>query len=152
MKNRLQFNRHFPIFSGATQVINGEDVWVSGREQANEWLDRKIKSADFIPLIGEPIVLRYLDKEGNKQLILAVGKATGNTTGDTTRREYHVIDTAELREDVNSAAEAATEALDLASAATKDVANYLVILKNMIGNNGIEMEDGSYFETDDPSG
>ena len=115
------------------------------------WLDNKIKRTDFIPLIGEPIVLRYLDKEGKKQLILAVGKATGNTIADTTQREYHIIDSAELTEGVNSANETANEALELASAATKDVANYLIILKNMIGENGVELEDGSYFDTDDPS-
>lgn len=151
MKNRLQFNRHFPIFSGATQIIDGKEVWVSGREQAKTWLENKIKRTDFIPLIGEPIVLRYLDKEGKKQLILAVGKATGNTIADTTQREYHIIDSAELTEGVNSANETANEALELASAATKDVANYLIILKNMIGENGVELEDGSYFDTDDPS-
>lgn len=152
MKNRLQFNRHFPIFSGETKTIGGEQVWIDGREQAKKWLDAKIKHADFIPLIGEPIVLRYLDNEGNKQLILAVGKATGNTTGDTTRREYHIIDSAELQEGVNTANNNANLAVELASSFAKDIENYRVILKNMIGNGGIEMEDGSYFETDDPSG
>ena len=104
MKNRLQFNRHFPIFSGETRTVGGEQVWIDGRKQANDWLEQKIKHADFKPLIGEPIVLRYLDNEGNKQLILAVGKATGNTTGDTTRREYHVIDTAALPTTASSSA------------------------------------------------
>ena len=152
MKNRLQFNRHFPIFSGETKTIGGEQVWIDGREQAKKWLDAKIKHADFIPLIGEPIVLRYLDNEGNKQLILAVGKATGNTTGDTTRREYHIIDSAELQEGVNTANNNANLAVELASSFAKDIENYRIILKNMIGDGGIEMEDGSYFETDDPSG
>lgn len=152
MKNRLQFNRHFPIFSGGTITTgSGEQKWIDGREQAKAWLENKIKRTDFIPLIGEPIVLRYLDKDGNKQLILAVGKATGNTIEDTTKREYHLIDTAQLQEGIDLANENAEEALNLASAATKDVANYLVILKNMIGPNGIFMEDGSYFDTDDPS-
>lgn len=152
MKNRLQFNRHFPIFSGETKTIGGEQVWIDGREQAKKWLDAKIKHADFIPLIGEPIVLRYLDNAGNKQLILAVGKATGNTTGDTTRREYHIIDSAELQEGVDTANNNANLAVELASSFAKDIENYRIILKNMIGNGGIEMEDGSYFETDDPSG
>lgn len=152
MKNRLQFNRHFPIFSGETKTIGGEQVWIDGREQAKKWLDTKIKHADFIPLIGEPIVLRYLDNEGNKQLILAVGKATGNTTGDTTRREYHIIDSAELQEGVNTANNNANLAVELASSFAKDIENYRIILKNMIGDGGIEMEDGSYFDTDDPSG
>lgn len=152
MKNRLQFNRHFPIFSGETKTIGGEQVWIDGREQAKKWLDAKIKHADFIPLIGEPIVLRYLDNAGNKQLILAVGKATGNTTGDTTRREYHIIDSAELQEGVNTANNNANLAVELASSFAKDIENYRIILKNMIGDGGIEMEDGSYFETDDPSG
>lgn len=151
MKNRLQFNRHFPIFSGATQVVDGEEKWVSGREQAKTWLENQIKRTDFIPLIGEPIVLRYLDKEGKKQLILAVGKATGNTIQQTSQREYHIIDSAELAEGVELANENAAEALDLASAATKTVADYRVILQNMIGDGGIEMEDGSYFDTDDPT-
>lgn len=152
MKNRLQFNRHFPIFSGTTEVVGGEEVWISGREQAKEWLETRIKRTDFIPLIGEPIVLRYLDNEGKKQLILAVGKATGNTTADTTHREYHIIDSAELNEGVNAANENAAEALQLASAASKTVADYRVILQNMIGDGGVELEDGSYFETDDPTG
>lgn len=152
MKNRLQFNRHFPIFSGETKTIGGEQVWIDGREQAKKWLDAKIKHADFIPLIGEPIVLRYLDNAGNKQLILAVGKATGNTTGDTTRREYHIIDSAELQEGVNTANNNANLAVELASSFAKDIENYRIILQNMIGDGGIEMEDGSYFETDDPRG
>ena len=152
MKNRLQFNRHFPIFSGTTEVVGGEEVWISGREQAKEWLETRIKRTDFIPLIGEPIVLRYLDNEGKKQLILAVGKATGNTTADTTHREYHIIDTAELNEGVSAANENAAEALQLASAATKTIADYRIILKNMIEDGGVELEDGSYFDTDDPTG
>lgn len=156
MKNRLQFNRHFPIFSGETRTRDGVEVWISGREQAKEWLENKIKRTDFIPLIGEPIVLRYLDKEGKKQLILAVGKATGNTIEQTYQREYHMIDSAELNEGVVEANENAAEALALASAVTKDIANYRVILKNMIDGNGadnggVELEDGSYFDTDDPS-
>lgn len=146
MKNRLQFNRHFPIFSGGTITTGtGEQKWIDGREQAKVWLENKIKRADFIPLIGEPIVLRYLDKEGKKQLILAVGKATGNTIADTTQREYHIIDSAELTEGVNSANEKADVAVELASAATKDTADYLTILKNMIMS-GIGLTDGTYFD------
>ena len=152
MKNRLQFNRHFPIFSGETRTVGGKQVWISGREQANEWLDKQIKRTDFKPLIGEPIVLRYLDDAGKKQLILAIGKATGTTSAITTQREYHTIDSAELKEGVLAANESAEQALGLASAATKDIANYRVILKNMIGDNGIELLDGNYFDTDDPSG
>lgn len=142
MKNRLQFNRIPRLFET--------------REQANEFLRNYVDPAmrpEFIPLVGEPIVARYKDDEGHKQLILAVGKsvASGNV-------EYHFIDTAFLKEGIDSATElaenaesVANQALDLASAATKDVANYLVILKNMIGESGVELEDGSYFDDDDPS-
>lgn len=146
MKNRLQFNRHFTVFSGETITQGGEQVWISGREQAKNWLEDRIGQDDFIPLIGEPIVLRYLDDAGNKQLILAVGKSTGNP------REYHSIDTAELNEGIEGATTIADAALQLASGVTKDVANYRVILHNMIGDNGVELEDGNYFDTDDPTG
>lgn len=138
MKNRFQFNRIPQLFES--------------REAATDALVRKYKDDDFIHLIGEPIVVRYLDKNNQKQLMLAVGKATGSTIDDWDRREYHIIDTAELREDLNSNTETADRALELASAATKTIADYRVILQNMISDGGVELEDGSYFETDDPSG
>ena len=151
MKNRLQFNRIPTVFSGATVTKGGEQVWVSGREQAAEALENYIKRGSFIPLIGEPIVLRYTDDKGERQAMLAIGKSTGATIDMVGDRKYHIIDTAALQEGVDSATETANEAYGMASAATKDVENYLVILKNMILS-GIGLSDGTYFDTDDPSG
>ncbi len=151
MKNRLQFNRIPALFSSATTYLSGTSIGVSGRERAYEALDAFVKRRDFIPLIGEPIVARYIDDKGKKQLILAIGKATGSTENDTAGVQYHIIDTAWLQEEIDVATDTANEALDLASAATKNIANHLIILKNMIGANGIDLEDGSYFDTDDPS-
>ena len=156
MKNRLQFNRIPTIFSGETRTQGGEEVWVSGREQAAEALDRYIKRGSFIPLIGEPIVLRYTDDKGDRQVMLAIGKSTGATIDMVGDREYHIIDSAYLQEGVDQANENASEALELASAATKDTADYLTILKNMILS-GIGLTDGTYFDNNgrwdrDPSG
>ena len=151
MKNRLQFNRIPALFSSATTYLSGTSIGVSGRERAYEALDAFVKRRDFIPLIGEPIVARYIDDKGKKQLVLAIGKATGSTENDTAGVQYHIIDTAWLQEEIDVATDTANEALDLASAATKNIANHLIILKNMIGANGIDLEDGSYFDTDDPS-
>lgn len=153
MKNRLQFNRIPALFASGVTYLSGTTIGVSGREKATEALETFIKRRDFIPLIGEPIVVRYIDDKGKKQLMLAIGKATGSTENDTRGIEYHIIDSAKLQEDIDLANANAAEALDLASAATHDVANYLVILKNMIGPNGIFMEDGSFFDgtDDDPS-
>ena len=138
MKNRLQFNRMPKLYAS--------------REEATEALKYYYRDSSFIPLIGEPIVVRYYDADGKKQAILAIGKATGKTADDKLNREYHIIDTAEINENVADASFSAETALDLASAPTKDIANYRIILKNMIGDGGIEMEDGSYFDTDDPTG
>ena len=153
MKNRLQFNRIPALFASGVTYLSGTTMGVSGREKATEALEAFVKRRDFIPLIGEPIVVRYIDDKGKKQAMLAIGKATGSTENDTRGIEYHIIDTAKLQEDIDLANEHAAEALDLASAATHDIANHLVILKNMIGENGIFMEDGSFFdgESDDPS-
>ena len=152
MKNRFQFNRIPTLYSGDTRIIDGAEVWYrNGREQAKKALNEYVKDRSFIPLIGEPIVVRYIDAEGNKQAILAIGKSTGKTINDIDNIEYHVIDSAELSEGIANATEIAENALDLASAATKDIANHLTILKNIILD-GAELEDGTYFDTDDPSG
>lgn len=123
----------------------------NSRAEATEALEFYYKDSSFIPLIGEPIVVRYFDENGEKQAMLAIGKATGRTADDRIHREYHIIDTAEINENVSGASFSAATALELASAATKDVENYLVILKNMILS-GIGLSDGTYFDTDDPSG
>lgn len=153
MKNRLQFDRIPALFASGITYLSGTTMGVSGREKATEALEAYIKRRDFIPLIGEPIVVRYIDDKGKKQAMLAIGKATGSTENDTRGIEYHIIDSAKLQEDIDLANANAAEALDLASAATHDIANHLVILKNMIGPNGIFMEDASFFdgESDDPS-
>ena len=151
MKNRLQFNRIPTIFSGETRTQGGEEVWVSGREQAKEALENYIKRGSFIPLIGEPIAVRYTDDKGDRQTMLAIGKSTGTSLDMVNQREYHIIDSAELQEGVSSANEKADNALDLASAATQSVNNYFQILKNMIEAEGIDLDDGSYFDDDDPT-
>jgi hypothetical protein len=75
MKNRLQFNRHYAEYQS--------------REEALTAFRARITDPDFIPLIGEPIVLRYKDENDKLQLILAVGKRRagllmkGNTTSLT---------------------------------------------------------------------
>ena len=94
MKNRLQFNRHFALYNS--------------REEAITALNNRIADPSFIPLIGEPIVLRYKDEDGNIQLILAIGKKAGTTLSE---REYHVVDTAELDEKI-AAEVVAREELD----------------------------------------
>ena len=145
MKNRLQFNRIPALFASGVTYLSGTTMGVSGREKATEALEAFVKRRDFIPLIGEPIVVRYIDDKGKKQAMLAIGKATGSTENDTRGIEYHIIDTAKLQEDIDLANEHAAEALELASGATKDTADYLTILKNMILS-GIGLTDGSYFD------
>lgn len=94
MKNRLQFNRHFALYETREEAINA--------------LNNRITDPGFIPLIGEPIVLRYKDTDGNVQAILAIGKKAGKSMSD---RDYHVVDTADLNEKI-AAEVAAREALD----------------------------------------
>ena len=123
----------------------------ANREEATAALELHYKDSSFIPLIGEPLVVRYYDANGKKQAILAIGKATGQTAEDKIHREYHIIDTAEINENVSAATFSAVTALDLASAATQSVNNYFVILRNMIEAEGIDLDDGSYFDDDDPT-
>ena len=146
MKNRLQFNRITTLYRPDKEMVSGSTTIVkSGREKAMEAIQSYITDRNFIPLIGEPIVTRYIDDNGKKQVILAIGKATGATASDISGIEYHTIDTAKLQEEIDLANEHAAEALDLASGATKDTADYLTILKNMILN-GVGLTDGSYFD------
>ena len=81
MKNRLQFNRHYAEYPS--------------REAAKTAFRTRLTDPDFVPLIGEPVVLRYRDAEDNLQLILAIGKKAGRSLEE---RDYHYIDTAELDE------------------------------------------------------
>lgn len=151
MKNRLQFNRIPKLFRAEDILVSGTTTHVSGRELAYEALSAYTTQRDFIPLIGEPIVARYFDDKGKKQAILAIGKATGATPNDTYGIEYHIIDTARMDEQISAATESAVTALDLASAATQSVNNYFVILRNMIEAEGIDLDNGSYFDDDDPT-
>ena len=145
MKNRLQFNRIPALFTSGVTYFSGTTIGVSGRERAYEALSAYTRQRDFIPLIGEPIVARYIDDKGKKQAILAIGKATGSTPNDTYGVDYHIIDTAWLQEEIDIANFNAGQALELASAATKDTADYLIILKNMIMS-GVGLSDGTYFD------
>ena len=83
MKNRLQFNRHYAEYQT--------------REEALSAFRERLTDPDFIPLIGEPVVLRYKDADDNLQLILAIGKKAGRSLDE---REYHFIDTAEINENL----------------------------------------------------
>lgn len=94
MKNRLQFNRHFALYETREEALNA--------------LNTRITDPGFIPLIGEPIVLRYKDANDNVQAILAIGKKAGKSMSD---RDYHIVDTADLDEKI-AAEVAAREALD----------------------------------------
>ena len=94
MKNRLQFNRHYAVYPT--------------REDALQALNNRITDPGFIPLIGEPIVLRYTDEQGNIQTILAIGKKAGSSLAD---RDYHVVDTAFIDKKIADEI-AAREALD----------------------------------------
>ena len=145
MKNRLQFNRIPKLFKADDIISAGTTTHVSGREMAYQGISAYIQQRDFIPLIGEPIVARYVDQNNKKQAILAIGKATGKTDNDIYGIEYHIIDTAAMQEGIDLANENASEAIELASAATKDTADYLTILKNMIMS-GIGLSDGTYFD------
>lgn len=90
MKNRLQFNRIPKLFhSGGTQN--------EGRVQATEAIKTYISGETFIPLIGEPILARYVDDKGEKQPLIAIGVATGNGA------EYRIIDPARFREGLDAA-------------------------------------------------
>ena len=145
MKNRLQFNRIPKLFKADDVLVSGTTTHVSGRELAYKGISAYTTDRKFIPLIGEPIVARYIDEKGEKQAILAIGTATGKTEDNISGIKYHIIDTAAMQEDIDLANENASEALELASAATKDTADYLTILKNIIVS-GVGLDDGSYFD------
>ena len=88
MKNRLQFNRHYAEYQTRDEALTALNNRVKG-----------LTDPGFIPLIGEPIVLRYKDGNGDLQLMLAVGKKAGHNPAD---REYHVIDTAAIKETIET--------------------------------------------------
>ena len=90
MKNRLQLNRIPTLFSGNTTS--------EARGLATEAIETYIHGENFIPLIGEPILARYLADDGKKQPIIAIGVSTGDGAVD-----YHIIDPAEFREGLANA-------------------------------------------------
>ena len=89
MKNRLQFNRLPHVFESREKATEELRKYINPEEHEN-----------FIPLIGEPIVVRYLDNsepEKKRQLMLAIGKSVASG-----QVEYHVIDTAEINETIQN--------------------------------------------------
>lgn len=88
INNRLRFKRISKF--GKYQVF-------ADRERAKECLENIKFSEKHYSLYGEPIAMRYFDKKGNLQVLLAIG-SSGET--DTELSSYHYIDSAKLDEDI----------------------------------------------------
>ena len=73
----------------------GKKEAFSSREDAKNCLEDYKFSEGQYSLYGEPIVMRYLDENGNLQVLLAIG-SSGET--DTELASYHYIDSAKLDE------------------------------------------------------
>ena len=105
----VQLRRNLRLAADSVRLQNEPSNPVSLYKSKNPHHgNRSFYDPAFIPLIGEPIVFRYEDANGNVQLILAIGKKAGHSLNE---REYHVIDTADLDEKI-AAEVAAREALD----------------------------------------
>ena len=77
----------------------GKKEAFSSREDAKNCLEDYKFSEGQYSLYGEPIVMRYLDENGDLQVLLAIG-SSGET--DTELASYHYIDSAKLDEDIKA--------------------------------------------------
>lgn len=88
--NRLQFVHYNGVEKNFT------------REQAIEYVNKLTNSALAInlgeSLIGEPMAITYLDDNGKKQVLFAIG--VEGEKGDNTLSKYHIIDSSKLEEDI----------------------------------------------------
>ena len=88
--NRLQFVHYNGVEKNFT------------REQAIEYVNKLTNSALAInlgeSLIGEPMAITYLDDNGKKQVLFAIG--VEGEKGDNILSKYHIIDSSKLEEDI----------------------------------------------------
>ena len=91
INNKLRFKRISKY--GKKEVF-------SSREDAKNCLEDYKFSEGQYSLYGEPVVMRYLDENGELQVLLAIG-SSGET--DTELASYHYIDSAKLDEDIKAA-------------------------------------------------
>lgn len=90
INNKLRFKRISKY--GKKEVF-------SSREDAKNCLEDYKFSEGQYSLYGEPVVMRYLDENGNLQVLLAIG-SSGET--NTELASYHYIDSAKLDEDIKA--------------------------------------------------
>ena len=86
--SRLQFRHYEGVYD------TREDALVYISKLTNHELATNLGES----LIGEPFTVAYLDENGEKQVLLCIGKE-GNV-GDGILEPYHIIDSAKLAEDI----------------------------------------------------
>lgn len=96
--SRLQFRHYEGVYD------TREDALVYISKLTNHELATNLGES----LIGEPFTVAYLDENGEKQVLLCIGKE-GNV-GDGILEPYHIIDSAKLAEDIEEVS-GATEGL-----------------------------------------
>ena len=136
---RLQLRHHNEIFT------NSEHLYQNAREEAEHFLYSLVNpNPDSISetensnkfggvKCAEPIVLEYLDEEGNLQVILAIGNSEENN--------YHFIDTGLLKENIAANADKLVELSDAVSGNGESIDNILDELGDVKDN--IEELSGS---------
>lgn len=90
INNKLRFKR--------ISKYGKKDVFSSREDAKNCLEDYKFSDGQY-SLYGEPIVMRYLDENGELQVLLAIG-SSGET--DIELASYHYIDSAKLDEDIKA--------------------------------------------------
>lgn len=88
---RLQFRHLNSVFESRAKAEAYLAQLVNGAYGTDKRLDEE--------LIGEPIVIVYLDEDGNKQVILAIG-TEGERGEGVMDVQYHYIDSAKIEEEI----------------------------------------------------
>ena len=89
---RLQFRHKSMAFSGRTEAMK----YLSDLVDSNNVLSLKFKES----LIGEPLVVKYLDDNEKEQMLLAIGMS--GEIGESALTSYHIIDSAKYEEDITT--------------------------------------------------
>lgn len=84
---RLQFRHNNEVFQNRTDVLKYFADIVNSTNTASTIFESS--------LYAEPLVAKYLDEDGNQQIILAIGVDSGLTP-------YHIIDSKEIAERLNA--------------------------------------------------
>lgn len=114
---RLQFRHNNTIWENRGAALKYfEDITMLNSDSI-ESMERSKNFGES--LYGEPMVAKYLDEEGNEQIILAIGVNSGKTS-------YHLIDSKQISELISANTDAINAEIERALAAEEALNNAII--------------------------